>query len=161
MPQVITFQRCTVCVEIRQLNLQAVTQRGENSAATCNVPSSGTDLATPLNSQLYTKPELKGLQHCRDGNYPDLIIEDFREFLYNWQDSTHCVTLFKGTREILKHERPNMTYILDEQLHAMELCIYHGINVQLDGFDGEIISQICQCTGSQSWRGGDRWNVWV
>jgi len=43
----------------------------------------------------------------------------------------------------------------------MELCIQHGIKVQVEGLDGECISQICRCTGSQSWRGGDRWNDWV
>jgi hypothetical protein len=48
-----------------------------------------------------------------------------------------------------------MMYILDEQLHAMELCIYHGIKVHVEGLDGEHISQRCQCTGSQSCRAGD------
>jgi len=43
----------------------------------------------------------------------------------------------------------------------MELCIHHGIKVQFEGLDGERISQRCRCTGSQSWRGGDRWNDWV
>jgi len=43
----------------------------------------------------------------------------------------------------------------------MELCIYHAIKVQLEGLEGECISQICRCTGSQSWHGGDQWNDWV
>jgi hypothetical protein len=43
----------------------------------------------------------------------------------------------------------------------MELCIYHGIKIQVEGLDGERISQISRCTGSQSWRGGDRRNDWV
>jgi len=43
----------------------------------------------------------------------------------------------------------------------MELCIYHGINVQVEGLEGERISQMCRCTGRQSWRGGDRLNDWV
>jgi hypothetical protein len=43
----------------------------------------------------------------------------------------------------------------------MELCIYHGIMVQVEGLDGERISQIYRCTGSQSWRGGYRRNDWV
>jgi hypothetical protein len=43
----------------------------------------------------------------------------------------------------------------------MELCIYHGIKVQVDSLDGERISQMCRCTGSQSWSGGDRRNDWV
>jgi len=55
----------------------------------------------------------------------------------------------------------NKTYISDEQLHAMELCIYHGIMVQVEGLEREPISRICRCTGSQSWHGGDRWTDWV
>jgi hypothetical protein len=43
----------------------------------------------------------------------------------------------------------------------MELCIYHGINVQVEGLEGELISQMCQCTGRQSWCGGDQLNDWV
>jgi len=43
----------------------------------------------------------------------------------------------------------------------MELFIYHGIKVQVEGLDGERISQICQCTRSESWRRGDRRNNWV
>jgi len=46
-------------------------------------------------------------------------------------------------------------------MHAMEPCIYHGIKVEVEGFDGERISQTCRCTGSQSWRGGDRRKDWV
>jgi hypothetical protein len=54
-----------------------------------------------------------------------------------------------------------MMYISDEQLHTMELCNDHGIKIQVEGLDGERISQMCGCTGSQSWHGGDRWNDWV
>jgi len=43
----------------------------------------------------------------------------------------------------------------------MELCIYHGIQVQVEGLEGERISQMCRCTESKSWRGGDRRNDWV
>ena len=43
----------------------------------------------------------------------------------------------------------------------MELCIYHGIKVQVEGLEGERISKMCRCTGSQSWRRGDRRNHWV
>jgi len=45
----------------------------------------------------------------------------------------------------------------------MEPCIHHGIKVQVECLHGERIFQICRCTGSQSWRGGDRRNnrVWV
>jgi hypothetical protein len=66
-------------------------------------------------------------------------------------------------QEYIKHQSRNKTYISDEQLHAMELCIYHGINVQVEGLEGERTSQMCRCIESQSWWGGDRWNdrVWV
>jgi hypothetical protein len=43
----------------------------------------------------------------------------------------------------------------------MELCIYHGIKAQVEGLKGERISQIYRCTGSESWRRGDRRNDWV
>jgi len=43
----------------------------------------------------------------------------------------------------------------------MELCILNGITARVQGLDGDGISQICRCTGSQSWRGGDRRNDWV
>jgi len=51
LPQVSTFQRCILCFEIGQLNLQALTQHRDNSAATCKVLSSGADLAAPLSPQ--------------------------------------------------------------------------------------------------------------
>jgi len=43
----------------------------------------------------------------------------------------------------------------------MELCIYHGIPVQVEGSAGECISQIGWCTGSQTGRVADRRNDWV
>jgi len=104
-----------------------------------------------------------GPQNRRDWKHPDTIIQDFRALLNNTQDALHCVAMYSTTREFIKHKSRNMTYISDEQLHAIELCIYHGIKVQVEGLDGERISQMCWCTGSQSWRGGDRWNdqLWV
>jgi hypothetical protein len=47
LPQVITFQYCILCFEIRKLNLQAVAQCRENNAAISKVPPSGADLAAP------------------------------------------------------------------------------------------------------------------
>jgi len=43
----------------------------------------------------------------------------------------------------------------------MELCVYHGIKVQVENLDGERISQICRCTGSQSWHSGNQRNNWL
>jgi hypothetical protein len=161
LPEVITFQRRILCFEIRELNLQALAQHRENSAAACKVLHSGSDLAAPLGSESYAKPEFMGPQHRREGKHPDAMIKDFTALLDNTQDATHCVAIYSGTREVTKHKSRKKKYISDEQLHLMELCIYHGIQVQVEGFDGERITQMCRCTGSQSWRGGDRRNDWV
>jgi hypothetical protein len=67
----------------------------------------------------------------------------------------HCVAIYNGTQVMIIHESCNKTYILDEQLHAMELCIYHGITIQVQSLDGEPMSQMCRCTGTLSWHGGD------
>jgi hypothetical protein len=102
-----------------------------------------------------------GPQNRQDGKHPDGTIQDFRALLDNTQDPMHQVTLYNVTPWFLKHKSRNKTYISDAQLYAMELCIYDGIKVQVEGLNGECISQICQCTGCQSWRGGDRRNDWV
>jgi hypothetical protein len=47
LPQLITFQRRILCFNIRVLNVQALAQRRENSAAACKVLPSGADLAAP------------------------------------------------------------------------------------------------------------------
>jgi len=161
LPQVLTFQRRILCFEIRELNLQALAQRPENSAATCKVLPSGADLAAPLSSQSYAKPEFIRPQNRCDGKHSDATIKDFGALLDTTQDATHRVTTYNGTGEFLKHKSCNKTYISDEQLHAMELCIYPGIKVQVEGLDGERIFQICRCTGSQSWCRLDRQNDWV
>jgi hypothetical protein len=44
-----------------------------------------------------------------------------------------------------------MMDILDNQLHAIELCIFHGIYDDVEGFEHEGISQMCRCIGRQSW----------
>jgi hypothetical protein len=64
--QVITIQRRILGVEIRELNLQAHTQRREIRTATCNLLSSDDDLAAPLSSLSYAKPEFIGHQNCHD-----------------------------------------------------------------------------------------------
>ena len=91
-----------------------------------------------------------GPQNCRDGKHPDAMIKDFRALLDNMQDTMQRVAIYSGTREFIKHQSRNKTYISDEQLHAMELCIYHGITVQVEGLDGERTFQMCRCTGSPS-----------
>jgi hypothetical protein len=91
-----------------------------------------------------------GPQNRRDGKHPDGMIKDFRVFLDNTQDATHRPAIYSGMWELIQHRSRNKTYISDEPLHAMELCIYHGIKVQVDDLEGERISQMCRCTGSQS-----------
>jgi hypothetical protein len=77
LPQVIPFQRHILCSEIREFNLQSLAQHRVNSSAACNVLPSGADLAAPLGSQSYAKPEFMGPQNCCDGKHPDAIIKDF------------------------------------------------------------------------------------
>ena len=160
-PQEFTTQHPILCFVIRERNFQALAQRQENSAATCKVLPSGRDLAAPLSSQSYAKPEFMGPQKCHDGKHPDTMIKDFRALLGNTQNTMRHVTMYTGTQECIKHKSHIKTYISDEQLHTMELCIYHGIQVEVEGSEGESISQIFQCTGSQSWRRADRRNDWV
>jgi len=136
----------------------ALTERVHSDGA---IPPGRKYFLPMLSSQSNAKTKFMGSQNRRDGKHPDAMIKDFRALLDNSQDTTHRMTIFNGTREFPKHNSRNKTYISDEQLHAMELCIYHGIKVQVEGLDGERISQICQCTGSQSWCGGDRRNDWV
>jgi len=99
-----------------------------------------------------------GPENRRDGKHSNAMIKDFRALLDNTQDATHRVAIHSGTGEFINHTHRNKTYISDKQLDAIELRIYHGIKVQVEGLDGERISQMCQCTGSQSWRGVDRRN---
>jgi len=158
LPQIIIFQRRIQCFEIRKRNLQALAQHRENSAAACKVLSSGADLASPLSPHSYAKPQFMRTQNHRDGKCPDAMKKNFTASLNNVEEATHYAAIFSGMREIIQHKSCNKRYILDEQLHAMELCIYHGINVPVEGLEDECISQMCGCTGSQSLRGGDRLN---
>jgi len=83
---------------MRELNLQALAQRWENSAAACSVVLSGADLAAPLSSQSYENPEFMGPQNRRDGKHPDTMINDFRALVDNTQDAPHRVEIYSGTR---------------------------------------------------------------
>jgi hypothetical protein len=152
---VITVQRCILCFEIRELNLQALAQLWEISAAVCKVFPSGADLAAPLSPKLYAKPDFMGAQNSSDGTHPDTMIKDFRACLDKPQDATHRTVIYSVMWEFINHESPNKPYILDEQLHTMELCIYHSIKVQVESLEVEHIFQMCGCTGSHRWRGGE------
>jgi len=147
LPHVITILHRILCFKIRERNLQVLTQCRENSAAACNVLPSGADLAALRSSQSYAKPDFMGPKNCGDGKHPDAMIKNFRPFRDNTQEAVHCVAIYSGTRECVKLKSSNKTYIFDEQLHAMELCIYHRIQVQVEGLEGQRISRMCQCTG--------------
>jgi transposase len=97
LPQVITFQRCILCFEIRELNLQALAQRRENSAAAYNVFSSGADLAPSLRFPSYVKPEIMERLNLHNGKHPDAIIKDFTALFDNTRYITHCVAIYRGT----------------------------------------------------------------
>jgi len=84
-----------------------------------------------------------GPQNHREERHPDAMIKDFRALLDNTQNATHRVAIYSGTWECIKHNSRHKTYISDEPLHAMELCIYHGIKVQVEGLDGKLVSQMC------------------
>jgi len=142
--QVFNSQRRILWVEIKELNLQALAQHRETSAAPCNVLPSSANPSAPLSSQSYAKPNFMGPQNCCDWNPPVTIIKDFRAVLGNMQDAMHHVTIYNGTQEFLKHKGHNKMYISDEPLHAKELCIYHGLKGQGGGLHGECISQICR-----------------
>jgi len=91
--QVITLQRRILCFEIRELNLEALAQWQENSAAAWNVLPSGGDLPAPLGSQSYSKPKFTRPQICRHGKHPDAMIKDFKGLPDNTQHATHLVEI--------------------------------------------------------------------
>jgi hypothetical protein len=51
LPLVVTFQLRILCLKIQELNVQALAQCWENSAAACNVLPSSADLASTLSPQ--------------------------------------------------------------------------------------------------------------
>jgi hypothetical protein len=77
LPQGITFQHSIPCFEIKGFHLQALAQHREDSAAACQVLHFGADLAAPLGSQSYAKPEFMWPQNRHDGKHPDAMIKDF------------------------------------------------------------------------------------
>jgi hypothetical protein len=146
LPQLITFRHRILCFQIRELNLQALAQGRGNSAATCKVLPSSADLAAPLNSQSYAKPEFMAPQNRHDEKHPDAMIKDIRALLHNTGDATHRVTIYTSTQKFLQHKSHNKTYISNEQLHTMELCIYRGIKVQVEGLG---VNAYLRCVDAQ------------
>jgi len=127
---------------VADVNHLALAWRWKNIAAAFKIFPSGADLAAPLSSQSYAKPEFIGPQTRGDGKDADTMSKDFRALLNNTQHATHRTALYSGTFEFMKHKSRNKMYQFDEQLHAMELGIYHCIQVQVDGLQGERKYQI-------------------
>jgi hypothetical protein len=85
-----------------------------------------------------------GHQNRRNGKHPDAMIIFLRAFLDNIPEAMHYVAIYSGTPGCIKHKSRNKMYISDDQPHSMELCINHGIKVQVEGLDGEpYISRMC------------------
>jgi len=135
-PQLNTFQHRILCFESRELSLGVLAHRWQHSAAACKVSPSGADLAAPLGSQSYPKPEWTGPQNHRDGKQPDALINDCRALLNNRQEAMHRMAIYRGMPEFIKHQSCNLTCISDEQLHTMELGITYSIKVQVLGLEG-------------------------
>ena len=109
------------------------------------------------------EPRIHGTPVLPWWKYLYTMLKAFRALLCNTQQAMLSMVLYNGARDILKHQSCNMMYLSHEKQHAMELCIYHGIEVQGEGLKGEHISHVCQWIGSKSWCGGDQQNnsVWV
>jgi hypothetical protein len=132
LPKVITIQSHILCFEIRELNLQAIALSRENRVAPGKLLPSGTVPAAPLSSQLSRKPSFMGPQNRRDSKHPDCMNKDIGALLADTQDATHHLTIYNGMWEIIKPKSHTMTYRSEEQLHPIELWIYHGINAQVE-----------------------------
>jgi len=118
-------------MEISELNLQTFTQHWVKRTAARKVLSSTADLAATLSSKSYAKPKFLWPQNHRNGKHSDAMIKDFGAYLDNTQDATHLVAIYIGMQEFIKNRSFDMMYILDEQLRAMEFCIYNGMRFKL------------------------------
>jgi hypothetical protein len=99
LPQVIIFQHRIFCFGITEHNLQALAQRQEYSAAACQFLPFGAELASPLGSQSYPKPEFIAPQNRHDGMHPDTMIRNFRALLTNTLDAMHRMAIYSGMRK--------------------------------------------------------------
>jgi hypothetical protein len=64
------------------------------------------------------------------------MIKDFRALLNHTHDTTHCIAIFHSTWVFIKHMSHKKRNIPDEQLQAMEHCMYHGIKVHIEDLEG-------------------------
>ena len=161
--RVMTIQHRILSFEVTVLNLQALAQSREIIAAGCQVLPSSPDQAAPLRPPSYVKPKFMGPHNRYNGKHSDAIINIIRALFHNTQDAMHCMAICSGTWECMNHKFHIKTYISDELPHATELCIYDSILHHVERFEGEAISQMSRCRGSQSWHGRDQQNdkVWA
>jgi hypothetical protein len=63
-----------------------------------------------------------GPQNCCKGKQPDATIRHFRALLENTQDTMHHGAIWSNAEKLFNDKSCKKMYILDEQLHAIELC---------------------------------------
>jgi hypothetical protein len=104
-----------------------------------------------------------GPQTFQDWKHPNAVMKVFGGLLVDLHDLMYYGALYKGTWEFIKHKSHNMMYILDEQRHPKELCINHGIKIQVDDWEGKGIPLMSRGTRNHWCRAGDRRNhlVWL
>jgi len=140
LSQEIFLQHRILRFEIGELNLPSLIQHLELSTASGENLPPDADLAAPLSSQLWAKPEFMVPETYNDGKHPDAMNKDITVVLDNRQDTSHCIPMCSGTREYIKHKSLKKMYISDEQLHPIELSIYQGVKVHVQGLDSECLS---------------------
>jgi hypothetical protein len=104
LPKVIRSQLSFLCLDIREINLQTLTECWENSAHACIVLRSGANLAAPLGSQSYAWPQFMGPNNRRDGNHPDAMIKESRALLDHSHNTTHRLAVYIGTWDLIQHK---------------------------------------------------------
>jgi hypothetical protein len=70
-------------------------------------------MAAPLSPQAYVKFGFMGPQNHCVGKHPDAMITDFKALRVNTHDALHCVAMYCGTQEFIKHMGLNKMYISD------------------------------------------------
>jgi len=51
------------------------------------------------------------------------------------EDKSNWVTIYISKEELIKRKRGNKRNISDDQLHAIERCLQHGIQAPVESFD--------------------------
>ena len=85
-----------------------------------------------------------------------------------FKTSEHYLTIRKTQRTARQYtvacRSLSSIRVVTRRIHRMNNCMQSSsvfttvLRFQIEGLERERISEICRCTGSQSWRGGDRRN---